>query len=206
LKKKFFADPTSIVAKTAKIGRETKIWHFCHVMDGVKIGERCSLGQNVYVGTDAVIGNNVKIQNNVSIYSGVTLEDDVFCGPSVTFTNIKNPRSRIARNNRQFYLKTLVKKGASIGANATIICGNCIGTYSFVGAGSVVTRDIPDYSLVYGNPARIRGWICACGTKFRSRLKKNKGFLKCPECGKQFKKLTGNKLTLPGKKNDEDER
>lgn len=165
MRKEYFAHPSSYVDKFARIGKGTKVWHFCHIMKGAKIGKNCKLGQNVYIGPNVQLGNNVKIQNNVSVYPGVTLEDDVFCGPSMVFTNIINPRSEIIRNDERFYLKTLVRKGATLGANATIVCGNTIGCYAFVGAGSVVTKDIPAYALVYGNPARIQGWMCKCGVK-----------------------------------------
>jgi UDP-2-acetamido-3-amino-2,3-dideoxy-glucuronate N-acetyltransferase len=167
LKSAYFVHPSSIVERTAKIGKDTEIWHFCHIMENVKIGKNCKLGQNVYVGSDVIIGNNVKIQNNVSIYSGVILEDDVFCGPSMVFTNVLNPRSAYPRHKPDGYIKTRVKQGATIGANATVICGVTLGKYSFVGAGSVVTKDIADYALAYGNPARLKGWICECAEKIK---------------------------------------
>ena len=180
--KDYFVHPTSIIEETAKIGEGTKIWHFSHVMFEATIGKNCKMGQNVYIGPDVTIGNNVKIQNNVSVYPGVTLEDDVFCGPSCVFTNVINPRSEYVRNDERFFLKTLVKKGASIGANATIVCGNTIGKYVFVGAGAVVTKDIPDYALVYGNPAEIRGWMCECGEKINFKSDE----VLCSQCGKKF--------------------
>lgn len=155
-------------------------------MDNVEIGKKCKFGQNVYIGQGVKIGNNVKIQNNVSVYPGVTLKDNVFCGPSMVFTNIINPRSAVVRNSDEFYKKTLVKKGASIGANATIVCGNTLGKYCFIGAGSVVTKDIPDYALVYGNPASIHGWICECGEKLNGGLDKTKN-ISCVVCGKKYK-------------------
>lgn len=184
MKKNYFVHSTSIVEKTAKVGKGTKIWHFSHIGEGVKIGKNCKLGQNVYVGAHVEIGNNVKIQNNVSVYPAVTLEDDVFCGPSMVFTNIINPRSAYPRNSEEFYKKTLVKRGASIGANATVVCGNSLGRHCFVGAASVITKDIPDYALVYGNPARIQGWMCECGEK----LKFNGALSVCKSCRKRFRK------------------
>jgi UDP-2-acetamido-3-amino-2,3-dideoxy-glucuronate N-acetyltransferase len=158
-----FIHESSYVDCGAEIGEGTKIWHFCHVMADAKIGKNCSLGQNVNVGSRAVIGSGVKIQNNVSVYDDVVIEDDVFCGPSCVFTNVVNPRSFVERKHE--YRKTLVKKGASIGANATIVCGVTIGEYALVGAGSVVTRDVPPYALVYGNPARIHGKVDMNGEK-----------------------------------------
>jgi UDP-2-acetamido-3-amino-2,3-dideoxy-glucuronate N-acetyltransferase len=176
----FFVHESSYIDDGAIIGEGTSIWHFCHIMTGATIGEKCNIGQNVLVSPGVIIGNNVKIQNNVSIYTGVITEDDVFLGPSMVFTNVINPRSHVNRKNE--YKTTLVKKGASIGANATIVCGTTLGKYSFVGAGSVVTKDVPDYALVYGNPARIRGWICQCGTQ----LQNNGNTLVCPQCGDQY--------------------
>jgi UDP-2-acetamido-3-amino-2,3-dideoxy-glucuronate N-acetyltransferase len=157
----YFVHESSYVDEGAEIGAGTKIWHFCHVMPRAKIGARCNIGQNVLVSSDVTIGENVKIQNNVSLYTGVIVEDDVFLGPSMVFTNVINPRSHVSRKDE--YKTTLVRKGASIGANATIVCGTTLGRYCFVGAGAVVTKDIPDYALVYGMPASIRGWVCQCG-------------------------------------------
>ncbi|HKK12845.1 MAG TPA: Gfo/Idh/MocA family oxidoreductase, partial [Flavobacteriaceae bacterium] len=154
----YFINETAIIDNPCLIGKDTKIWHFSHIMPGAEIGNRCNIGQNVVVSPRVKIGNNVKIQNNVSIYEGVTLEDDVFCGPSMVFTNVINPRSHISRKHE--FKKTIVKKGASIGANATIVCGNTIGRYAFIGAGAVVTKNVPDYALVMGNPARVVGWMC----------------------------------------------
>ena len=160
------------------IGKGTCIWHFSHVLTDSHIGEDCRIGQNVVIGPRVQIGNNVKIQNNVSVYEGVTLEDDVFCGPSMVFTNVDAPRSAFPRDRETGYLKTVVKRGATIGANATIVCGNTIGEYAFIGAGSVVTKDVPAYALVYGNPARQHGWVCQCG----ERIKGTYSNLTCPNC------------------------
>ncbi|HEU4877948.1 MAG TPA: DapH/DapD/GlmU-related protein [Gemmatimonadaceae bacterium] len=171
-----FVHESAYVDDGAQIGAGTKVWHFSHVNAGAVIGERCSLGQNVVVMNDVRIGNNVKIQNNVSVYDAVELEDDVFCGPSMVFTNVINPRSHIPRKNE--YRKTLVKRGASIGANATIVCGVTLGEYSFVGAGSVVTTDIPAYALVVGVPAKRIGWMCYCGERLES--------MTCGACGKRY--------------------
>ena len=159
----YFVHPTSIVEKPVSIGKGTKIWHFCHIMPKATIGKDCTIGQNVFIGGGVRIGKRVKLENNVSVFSGVSLEDDVFCGPSCVFTNVINPRSHISR--KQEYKTTLVKKGGTIGANATIVCGHVIGENAFVGAGAVVTKDIPDYALVYGNPAVFHGWVCKCGEK-----------------------------------------
>jgi len=186
--KSFYIHPTSLIDEDCEIGKGTKIWHFSHILKGSKIGRDCRIGQNVVIGPDVKIGNKVKIQNNVSIYKGVTLEDEVFCGPSMVFTNVMNPRSAIPRMSE---LKaTLVKKGATIGANATIICGNTLGRYAFIGAGAVVTEDIPDYALCFGNPARIRGWMCECGI----RLEFNGNFAKCKACGKRYKMVDENRV------------
>lgn len=171
----YFAHPTAVIDEGAVIGDQSKIWHFCHVSSGAKLGARCILGQNVFVAPRVVIGNNVKIQNNVSIYEKVTLEDDVFCGPSCVFTNVTTPRSHVSRKNE--FRATLVKKGATIGANATILCGVTIGEYAFVGAGAVVTKDVPPYALVHGNPARPQGWMCSCGEKLKGKS--------CARCGER---------------------
>lgn len=157
----YTAHPTAVIDEGCEIGEGTKIWHFSHIMPNCKIGKNCNLGQNVVVSPEVVLGTNVKVQNNVSIYTGVTCEDDVFLGPSMVFTNVTNPRSAV--NRRGQYAKTLVKKGASIGANATIVCGNNIGRYAFIGAGAVVTKEVPDYALVVGNPARQTGWMSEHG-------------------------------------------
>jgi UDP-2-acetamido-3-amino-2,3-dideoxy-glucuronate N-acetyltransferase len=188
----FSIHPSSIIEEPYSIGGGTKIWHFSHIMPNVNIGKNCNIGQNVFIGENVNIGNNVKVQNNVSVYDGVVLEDDVFCGPSCVFTNIKNPRSHISQKGK--YTPTLVKKGATIGANATIVCGNIIGRYSFIGAGSLVTKDIPDYALAYGSPARIKGWVCECGAKLDFG-KANKA--KCSRCDKEYiKKESGDKAKV----------
>jgi len=158
--------PSSFIDDGCEIGEGTKIWHFCHVMPRARIGRGCNIGQNVVVSPDVVIGDNVKIQNNVSIYTGVILEDDVFCGPSMVFTNVVNPRSHVSRKDE--YRQTLVKRGASIGANATVVCGHTIGQYAFIGAGAVITKDVPDFALIVGNPGRVSGWMCRCGLKLAS--------------------------------------
>ncbi len=179
----YFVHESAYVDEPVKIGKGTKIWHFSHVMHSVRIGRNCMLGQNVLVGPNVTIGNNVKIQNNVSVYEGVTLEDDVFCGPSMVFTNVDMPRSAYPREHSE-YLETVVKCGATIGANATIICGHTIGAHAFIGAGAVVAKDIPDYALVYGNPARIRGWVCECGAP----LAFSRGRATCEACGRGYRK------------------
>jgi UDP-2-acetamido-3-amino-2,3-dideoxy-glucuronate N-acetyltransferase len=177
---KYFADPTAVIDPGCKIGNGTKIWHFSHVMSGSEVGENCNFGQNVVISPGVTVGNNVKIQNNVSVYTGVVLEDDVFCGPSMVFTNVINPRSHVVRKHE--YKKTLVKKGASIGANATIVCGATLGKYSFVAAGAVVTHDVPDYALVMGVPAQQSGWMCSCGM----RLPEDVGEMACSACGRAY--------------------
>lgn len=178
----YFAHPTAIVDEGAEIGERTKIWHFSHVGERAVIGKGCTLGQNVFVAPNVTVGDNVKIQNNVSIYEGVTLEDNVFCGPSMVFTNVTTPRSGVLRNTSAHYSRTLVRCGATIGANATIVCGNTVGRFSFVGAGAVVTKDVPDYALVFGNPARIRGYACECGI----RLKLKDHAATCDACGARY--------------------
>jgi UDP-2-acetamido-3-amino-2,3-dideoxy-glucuronate N-acetyltransferase len=181
---------TAIVDDGASIGSDTKVWHWTHVCSGAVIGEKCSLGQNIFIGNSAIIGNNVKIQNNVSVYDNVILEDDVFCGPSMVFTNVYNPRSAIARKDE--YRDTLVSKGATLGANCTIVCGVTIGKYSFVGAGSVVTTHVPDYALVLGVPARHVGWMSEHGVRLKLPLKNKNGSAfsaKCPETGVKYQLL-----------------
>jgi UDP-2-acetamido-3-amino-2,3-dideoxy-glucuronate N-acetyltransferase len=177
----YFVHESSYVDEGAEIGEGTKIWHFSHIMKNAKIGKKCSLGQNVNVGSKAIIGNNVKIQNNVSVYDDVIIEDDVFCGPSMVFTNVINPRAFIERKDE--YRKTVVKKGASIGANATIVCGVEIGQYALIGSGAVVTKNVPDYALMVGVPAKQIGWVCFCGVT----LKANDKDYFCPKCGKKYR-------------------
>ncbi|NOR26985.1 MAG: N-acetyltransferase [Lutibacter sp.] len=179
--KNYFAHETSVIDEGSEIGEGTKIWHFSHIMPDSKIGENCNIGQNVVISPSVVLGKNVKVQNNVSIYSGVICEDDVFLGPSIVFTNVINPRSAIIR--KEEYLKTLVKKGASIGANATIICGNTIGEYAFIGAGAVVTKEVLPYALVVGNPSKQIGWISEYG--HRLHFDKN-GFATCLESNDKY--------------------
>ena len=181
--RKYFVHPTAVVDEPCSIGEGSKIWHFCHVMRGTRIGERCILGQNVFIANDVLIGNNVKIQNNVSVYTGVELEDDVFCGPSCVFTNVSNPRSQIVR--RHMYERTLVRRGATIGANATIVCGVTVGRYAFVGAGAVVCRDVPDYALMLGVPACQRGWMSRHGHRLQNP--DEDGVMVCPESGSRYK-------------------
>jgi UDP-2-acetamido-3-amino-2,3-dideoxy-glucuronate N-acetyltransferase len=181
----FFVHPTAFVDDDVALGEGTKVWHFSHIQSGSRIGKNVSIGQNVNVGNHVTIGNSVKIQNNVSVYEGVTLEDYVFCGPSMVFTNVKQPRSEFPQRGTQFYFKTLVKKSASLGANCTIVCGTTIGQYAFVGAGSVVTRDVPDFALVVGNPARFLSWVCKCGHKLDFAKKTS---AVCGKCGRGFKK------------------
>jgi len=177
----FYAHETAVIDEGCTIGNGTKIWHFCHVMAGSSLGENCILGQNVFVANDVEIGNNVKIQNNVSLYTGVICEDDVFLGPSMVLTNITNPRSAVVR--RGTYEKTIIRKGASIGANATIVCGNEIGSYSFIGAGSVVTKNVPPYALMVGNPVKQIGWMSEYG--HRLEFDEN-GLAICPESKEQY--------------------
>jgi len=182
MEKHYFAHETAVIDAGCKIGRDTKIWHFTHVMPDCVIGEHCNLGQNVVVMPGVVLGNNVKVQNNVSIYTGVICEDDVFLGPSMVFTNVINPRSAV--NRKEQYKKTLVEKGATIGANATIVCGITIGQFAFIGAGAVVTKNVAPYSLVVGNPARHTGWM----SEYGHRLSFNEnGIAVCPESGDKYK-------------------
>jgi UDP-2-acetamido-3-amino-2,3-dideoxy-glucuronate N-acetyltransferase len=185
----YFAHESAFVDEGCSIGEGTKIWHFSHIMKGAVLGEKCNVGQNVVISPDVVLGKNVKVQNNVSIYTGVTCEDDVFLGPSMVFTNIINPRSAIIRRDQ--YAKTTVKRGASIGANATIVCGNDIGEYAFIGAGTVVTKEVPAYALIVGNPGRHVGWM----SEYGHRLEFNEeGRAQCPE-GKDWYKLENNQVT-----------
>jgi UDP-2-acetamido-3-amino-2,3-dideoxy-glucuronate N-acetyltransferase len=180
--KPYFAHETAVIDPGCTIGKGTKIWHFSHIMTGCTIGENCNIGQNVVVSPDVILGNNVKVQNNVSIYTGVICEDDVFLGPSMVFTNVTNPRSAI--NRRSEFVRTRVAKGATIGANATIVCGNDIGRYAFIGAGAVVTRSVPDYALVVGNPARQTGWMSEAGHKLKFD---ENGIATCPETGERYR-------------------
>jgi UDP-2-acetamido-3-amino-2,3-dideoxy-glucuronate N-acetyltransferase len=192
-RREFVAHPTAVIDPGCEIGAGTRIWHYSHVMPGARIGRGCSLGQNVFVAKDVVIGDNVKIQNNVSVFEGVVLEDDVFCGPAMTFTNVVNPRSHISRKHE--YRPTLVRRGATIGANATVVCGNTIGRYAFIGAGAVVTSDVADYALMTGVPARRSGWVCYCGV--RLPLGANDDGHEtgaCPACGKAYRR-EGDKVT-----------
>jgi UDP-2-acetamido-3-amino-2,3-dideoxy-glucuronate N-acetyltransferase len=177
----YFAHETAVIDEGCQIGEGTKVWHFSHIMPNCTIGQACNIGQNVVISPEVVLGNNVKVQNNVSIYTGVICEDDVFLGPSMVFTNVMNPRSAV--NRRDSYLKTIVKKGASIGANATIVCGHDIGRYAFIGAGAVVTKHVPDYALVVGNPARQIGWMSEYG--HRLNFDEN-GLAECPESGDKY--------------------
>lgn len=177
----YFVHSSSYVDEGASVSEGAKIWHFCHIMPGASLGRNCNLGQNVFVGEHVQLGNNVKVQNNVSIYTGVTCQDDVFLGPSMVFTNVINPRSAVRRHDA--YKKTLVKRGASIGANATVICGITIGEYAFIGAGAVVTREVPPFALVVGNPARQVGWMSKYGHKLHFN---QKGMAQCPESGEWY--------------------
>lgn len=182
-----FIHPTAVVDDDVAIGDGSRIWHFTHLAKGCRIGERCSLGQNVYVAPGVRIGSNVKIQNNVSIYEGVELEDDVFCGPSMVFTNVVTPRSAFPRNSSLYYVRTLVRRGATIGANATIVCGNSIGEFGFVGAGAVVTHDVPPHAIVVGNPAKVIGYACMCG----ARLALEPGGAHCTGCARLYRSVEG---------------
>jgi UDP-2-acetamido-3-amino-2,3-dideoxy-glucuronate N-acetyltransferase len=192
MEKEYFAHETAVVDEGCKIGRGTKIWHFTHIMPDCEIGENCNIGQNVVVSPGVVLGKNVKVQNNVSIYTGVICEDDVFLGPSMVFTNIINPRSAVVRKTE--YVKTLVKKGASIGANATIVCGHDIGEFAFIGAGAVVTKEVPPYALIVGNPGKQAGWM----SEFGHRLKFDENNIGvCPESGEKYILENGNVKKFP---------
>jgi UDP-2-acetamido-3-amino-2,3-dideoxy-glucuronate N-acetyltransferase len=181
----FYVHPTAVLDEGCEIGKGTKIWHFSHIMPHCKIGEHCNIGQNVVISPEVVLGNNVKVQNNVSIYTGVTCEDDVFLGPSMVFTNVTNPRSAVNRKNQ--YARTRVKRGATIGANATIVCGHDIGEYAFIGAGAVVTKTVPAYALVVGNPARQNGWMSEYGHKLNFK----DGIATCPESKQRYRLQDG---------------
>ncbi|MEW6195691.1 MAG: acyltransferase [Bacteroidota bacterium] len=182
--KNYYVNKYAVIDENVEIGEGTKVWHFTHVQSGAKIGKNCVLGQNVNVGNNVVIGNNVKIQNNVSVYEGVTLEDYVFCGPSMVFTNIVDPRSKYPQVGSKYYIKTLVKEGASLGANCTIVCGHTIGKHAFIGAGAVVTKDIPDFALVVGNPGKIIGWVSEAGEKLNFD---SQGIALCSRTNRKYK-------------------
>lgn len=182
MEREYFVHESSYIDEPCTIGKGTKIWHFTHIMPQCKIGENCNIGQNVVISSGVTLGNNVKIQNNVSVYTGVICEDDVFLGPSCVFTNVINPRSHVSRKDE--YKETLVKQGASVGANATIVCGHAIGRYAFIGAGTVVTKDVPDYALVVGNPGRRAGWMCQCGEKIHFK----EDDTTCLVCGRNYNK------------------
>lgn len=197
--KLWFAHPSACIDEPATIGAGTKIWHFCHVSSGAVIGERCNFGQNVFIAPGVRIGSNVKVQNNVSLYEGVELEDDVFCGPSCVFTNVTNPRSQI--NRRGQYAKTTVRRGASIGANATIVCGSTIGRYAFIAAGAVVTKsEVADYALMAGVPARRKGWISRHGHKLEAGAD---GIMTCPESGWRYREVEPGVVRCLDKSEDE---
>lgn len=187
----YFVHESAYVDQPCTIGSGTQIWHFSHVMQDAVVGEQCKIGQNVFIAAGVKIGRNVKIQNNVSVYAGVVLEDDVFCGPSCVFTNVKLPRSAFPRNTQDHYLITLVKQGATIGANATIVCGHTIGQYAFIGAGATITKDVPDYALVYGNPAKRVGWMCQCGV----RLEDFQGTTVCQACNRKYRYCGDNQIS-----------
>ena len=191
----YFVHESTYLDEGAEVGAGTKVWHFCHIMKNCRIGEKCNIGQNVVISPEVVIGKNVKIQNNVSVYTGVILEDDVFCGPSMVFTNVINPRSHVVRKDE--YRTTLVKRGASFGANCTVVCGITVGRYAFIGAGAVVTRDVPDYALVTGNPARVSGWMCACGIKLKFGGGGEPETAQCAACSVRYEKR-GQVIALAG--------
>lgn len=189
MEKDYFAHPTAIIDEGSRIGKGTKIWHFTHIMSDCVIGENCNFGQNIVVSPGVILGKNVKVQNNVSIYTGVKCEDDVFLGPSMVFTNVINPRSHVLRHDQ--YLETIVRKGATIGANATIVCGHEIGEFAFIGAGAVVTKDVPAYALIIGNPGKQAGWMSEYGHRLNFD---GKGIAVCPESGEKYI-LKNNKVT-----------
>ena len=193
MKKEYFSHETAIIDKGCKIGHDTRIWHFSHIMAGSIIGKQCNIGQNVFIASDVILGDNVKVQNNVSIYKGVIIEDDVFLGPSVVFTNIINPRSAVVRKDK--YANTRIKKGATIGANATIVCGNDIGSYSFIGAGAVVTKSVAPYALVVGNPARQTGWMSEYGHRLHFD---NHDVAVCPESKEKYRLDSGRVVKVSG--------
>jgi UDP-2-acetamido-3-amino-2,3-dideoxy-glucuronate N-acetyltransferase len=196
----YFVHESSYVDDHVEIGEGTKIWHFSHIQSGARIGRKCSIGQNVNVGNNVVIGDHVKIQNNVSVYEGVELEDYVFCGPSMVFTNIMNPRCEFPQRGSEFYLPTLIRRGASLGANCTVICGCTVGRHAFVGAGAVVTGDIPDFGLMLGSPARLAGWMCRCGTKLHLEADlESKEKATCTKCQRRYAKDGGVVREIGGK-------
>ncbi len=197
--KNYFVHPSAYVDENVMIGPGTKIWHFCHIQSGAVIGANCTLGQNVNIGNNVRIGNFVKIQNNVSVYEGVELEDYVFCGPSLVFTNVLKPRSEFPQRGSHYYLHTLVKRGATLGANATIICGITIGAYAFIAAGAVVTRDVYDFALVAGNPARLKGWVCQCGQKLKLSCQPGWEEDFCPVCRRHYQKQDKRVILLENK-------
>lgn len=186
----YFCHESSYIDDDCSIGEGTKIWHFCHIMNGSTLGKNCNIGQNVVVSPNVVLGNGVKVQNNVSVYTGVICEDNVFLGPSCVFTNVINPRAHIERKSE--YKKTLIKEGASIGANATVICGNTVGKYSLVGAGAVVTRDVPDYAVVVGNPAKVIGYVCTCGESLEFYNNESN----CKACGNRYSMLPNGTIQI----------
>jgi UDP-2-acetamido-3-amino-2,3-dideoxy-glucuronate N-acetyltransferase len=195
----YFAHPTAVVDQPCEIGAATRIWHFSHIMRDCRIGARCNIGQNVVISPGCVVGDNVKIQNNVSVYTGVTIEDDVFLGPSMVFTNVINPRAYIERKSE--YRPTLVRRGASIGANATVVCGVTLGEYCLVGAGAVVTRDVPAFATVYGSPARLRGWVCWCGVQLPARPEPAAGEaqeLACKACARRYRRSDAGLVQVAG--------
>ncbi len=189
--KKYYVHESSYIDDNVTIGEKTKIWHFSHILSGSRIGKNCNIGQNVVIGPNVSIGDNCKIQNNVSIFSGITLENNVFCGPSIVFTNVRTPRCGFPRNTEKDFIKTLVKESASIGANATIVCGVTIGKYSLIGAGTVVVKDVPNYALVVGNPATQIGWACRCGEILSKKVYPKEKTLKC-KCGREYKYINKN--------------
>ncbi len=188
----YYAHESSIVDPGSKIGKGTKIWHFCHLMSGIQIGEDCIIGQNAFIASGVIIGSNVKIQNNVSVYNGVILENDVFLGPSMVFTNVINPRSQI--NRKDEYQRTLVRQGATVGANATIVCGITLGKYAFIGAGAVVTKDVPDFGLMYGNPGQLMGWMCQCGERLDFVQHKPDHETICSNCKNAYRKINDSSI------------
>jgi UDP-2-acetamido-3-amino-2,3-dideoxy-glucuronate N-acetyltransferase len=187
-KEKYLVHPSSYIDRDVSIGDGTEVWHFCHIMSNARLGRNCTIGHNIFIDRNVTIGNNVTIQNNVSVYEGVTLEDDVFVGASAAFTNVLTPRAALPRNRPEDIQKTLVKRGATIGANATIACGTTVGVYAFVGAGAVLTRDAPDHALMMGVPARVSGWVCVCGRKIAFN---EQNTARCPACQRTYVRSGG---------------